>query len=121
MFTETPAGAEEFRMRQLGAQFAGREVLLGDIAAGGAGVCRHRALMLKVLGDEAGLEVTLVRGRLSLHGSSGGHAWNEIVIDGRRLLVDPYRPPTYEFRTLTEVGDAYRGVDGGSIYGGGGG
>ena len=32
----------------------GKEVLLGEAVAFGAGMCRHRSLLFKVLADEAG-------------------------------------------------------------------
>ncbi len=68
------------------------EVLIGDVAkiTDGAGVCRHRSLMFKLLADEAGLNVALVRGCWAHRtGKQGGHAWNELQLpDGRVLIVD---------------------------------
>lgn len=77
---------------------ANKQILLGefiDMAAHGqgGGVCQHQALLFKVLGDEFGLDVNIVSGiagadRLT-PGSTPNHAWNEVVIDGQRLLYDP--------------------------------
>jgi transglutaminase/protease-like cytokinesis protein 3 len=55
-----------------------------------AGVCRHRSLLFKILADEAGLKVALVRGNYARKGPPGvAHAWNEVLLDnGSRLLVD---------------------------------
>ncbi|HEY9871654.1 MAG TPA: FHA domain-containing protein, partial [Candidatus Obscuribacterales bacterium] len=79
-------------------EFAGKRVLLGEFieraARGeGAGVCQHQALLFKVLGDEFGLDVSFVRGysgtRPPKAGSQLNHAWNEVFIDGQRLVFDP--------------------------------
>jgi hypothetical protein len=90
----TPPGGMRYDMKTcelLEKEFANKPVLIGDwIDQGQAGVCRHRSLLFKILGDEAGLNAALVRGNFA--GSSdqaGGHAWNEITLeDGRRVLVD---------------------------------
>lgn len=82
-------------------QNKGKQVLLGDYidraARGeGAGVCQHQALLNKVLGDEFGLDVSLVSG---FYGSAAkgslpkdtfaNHAWNEYHIDGKTYVFDP--------------------------------
>src|SRR5438128_11467172 len=75
------------------------EVRLGDIPkiTDGAGVCRHRSLMYKILADAAGLKVALVRGNYAhSNGRQGGHAWNELHLDdGRVLIVDTMNPPRH--------------------------
>jgi hypothetical protein len=74
--------------------YAGKEILIGDIIR--AGVCRHRALVFKLLADEAGLAVALVRG--------SSHAWNELIGEnGEKLIVDVMNPkPGYYFPKTTE-------------------
>lgn len=73
------------------AEYEDREVLIGEIDAG---VCRHEALLFKLMADEAGLQAALVRGNYRGLGGGGGHAWNELVLDGgRKLLVDVTNPP----------------------------
>jgi len=76
--------------------YRGRGVLIGDVVAicGGAS-CRHRTLLYKLLADEAGLSVSMVRGRyLHSDGRLGSHAWNEQYLkDGSVLLVDIMNPP----------------------------
>src|SRR5262249_25157890 len=47
---------------QFSQQQAGKRVYLGEYIKQGKGVCSQQSLLLKVLGDELGLEVTLVRG-----------------------------------------------------------
>ena len=76
-----------------GAGARGQEVLLGDVGRLGGGVCRHRSLLFKVLGDEAGLSVDLVRGQLKFAGGQGRHAWNELTLaNGRKVVVDIMNP-----------------------------
>ena len=60
------------------------EVLLGDIINSGAGMCRHRALLTKVLADEMKIKCRLVHG----YYNGGGHAWNEIITKGDTYLFD---------------------------------
>jgi hypothetical protein len=77
---------------QLEGEFCNKPILIGDwVDQCQAGVCRHRSLLFKILADEAGLKAALVRGNYAGSGDSGRgdpHCWNEIVLDGRRLLVD---------------------------------
>ena len=61
-----------------------KEFLMGDIIKSGAGVCRHKALMTKILGDEIGLGTRVVQG----YYQNGGHAWNEVVLGDRTFLFD---------------------------------
>jgi hypothetical protein len=85
--------------------YRNQEVLIGDVAkiTKGAGVCRHRSLMYKLLADEAGLKVSLVRG---LYGRDPAkavyHAWNELFLDGGKMvIVDTTNPqPDFHFPTL---------------------
>lgn len=80
-----------------------QEVLLGDIIEmqPPVAVCRHRSLLLKVLGDELGLHVELQRGNFyeggqpiydlqgNLMNHGGGHAWNVIKFeDGTSAIYD---------------------------------
>ncbi len=87
----------------LGSNHQNQEVLLGDAAQkGGGGVCRHRALLFKVLGDEAGLKVALVRGYAKCtDGSYGGHAWNEVELtDQPKQMVDVMNPTRIQNRVV---------------------
>lgn len=71
-------------------EYANEGVLIGEVSRiCGAGVCRHRSLLFKVLADEAGLNVALVRGNYSSGRATVGHAWNELHLgDGKRVLID---------------------------------
>ncbi len=61
-----------------------KEVLLGDIINSGAGVCRHRSILTKLLADEVGLKSRMVQGYFG----GGGHAWNEIITKNETYLFD---------------------------------
>lgn len=60
------------------------EVLLGSVINSGAGLCRHRSLLSKILADEIGLKCRMVQG----YYGNGGHAWNEILTKGETYLFD---------------------------------
>ena len=70
----------------------GKKILLGDIFKKGAAVCRHRALMFKILGDEIGLPVEIKRGYLdSMY--TGAHTYNFICFeDGTKEIYDAMNP-----------------------------
>ncbi|MBI4820485.1 MAG: hypothetical protein HY791_29730 [Deltaproteobacteria bacterium] len=94
VFRPTEGNAEDAANRTE-SKMRGREVLIGEAAdLGGGGACRHRALLFKLMGDEAGLDVALVRGGMqTASGRSGGHAWNELKLaTGDRLMVDVMNP-----------------------------
>jgi hypothetical protein len=108
---------------QLEDEFTNQPVLIGDwVDQCQAGVCRHRALLFKILADEAGLKAALVRGNYARKGPPGiAHAWNEVQIDnGQRVLVDvmhhggkPVFPPVND----PDVVRHYLKVDGTPWYG----
>ena len=60
------------------------EILLGDIINSGAGMCRHRALLTKILADELNIKCRIVQG----YYNGGGHAWNEIITKSDTYLFD---------------------------------
>lgn len=81
-----------------------RDYLLGEFVRGGRGVCRHRALLYKVLADELALKATLCAGILfdrncfknnlfSGHSipktQNAGHAWIEAQINEEKWIIDP--------------------------------
>ncbi len=86
-------------------QYRNKPLRIGEmVEQAHAGVCRHRSLLFKLMGDEAGLKTALVRGNyVHLHaGGSGAHAWNEIKLDdGRRYLVDTTLHPKDPFPEIT--------------------
>ena len=97
----------EDRTRQfLAGRYPSQEVLLGHVPLlCGAGVCRHRSLLFKLMADDAGLKVALVRGNYGIKETNvGGHAWNELFLtDGKKVIVDVMNPqPDYYF---PEVGE----------------
>ena len=109
---------------QLEKELTNKPVMIGDWVRlqCQAGVCRHRALLFKVLADEAGLRVALVRGNFARKGPPGvPHAWNELTLDdGQRVLVDVmHNGGKAKFQPLNdaEVVERYRKVDGKAWYG----
>ncbi len=68
------------RYRKLMADNAGKEMLLSDFA--GNGSCTQRALLLKLLADEMGLDSSIVRG------NGGAHVWNTFRFDGKEEIYD---------------------------------
>lgn len=79
----------------------GKRILLGDFIARaarneGAGVCQHQALLMKALGDDFGLDVSIVNGFYGAKPTGGfprdtfaNHAWNEVHIKGETTIYDP--------------------------------
>lgn len=122
----TPPGGSRWVVEtvgQLEVEFKNRPVLIGDwLDLCQAGVCRHRALLFKILADEAGLRASLVRGNFAPEGPPGlPHAWNELELsDGDRVLVDVMHnggSPRFPIVTDPEVIKHYLKVDGTPWYG----
>ncbi|MDN4484028.1 transglutaminase domain-containing protein [Demequina lignilytica] len=68
-------------------QVAQSQEAYGILVAGSA-VCNGYAQAFKAIADAAGLEVVTVTGQAWSGPTSGGHAWNRVMIDGRWLVVD---------------------------------
>jgi hypothetical protein len=49
------------------------------------GVCRHKALLLKILCDAVGLKCALITG----YSTAGRHQWNIVSLDSGDYLIDP--------------------------------
>ena len=101
-------------------EYANRAVLFGEMEeVCQSGVCRHRALLFKMLCDEAGLKSALVRGNYNAGLTRGGHAWNELLLDdGSRVIVDVMNPkPGFAFLPETDKeAKAYLSVKNEVIY-----
>ena len=114
-------GQAEAATRQL-MDYRNSEILLGQVAEYcGGGVCRHRSLLFKIMGDEAGLRVGLRRGHMKSRGRLlGRHAWNEITLsDGSRRIVDVMNPEkNFKLPLAEEVSHKYAGIKGEELYGG---
>lgn len=123
----TPPGGQQWTepaITQLTGEFTNQPVLMGEILEHcHAGVCRHRALLYKMLADEAGLKAALRRGHLRDRNYPAGypHAWNEIHLDdGTKLLVDSsYRAGNWEFPDVNtpSIVEEYRKLDNSPLYG----
>ena len=110
----------EAATRQL-MDYRNSEILLGQVAEYcGGGVCRHRSLLFKIMGDEAGLKVGLRRGHMKSRGRLlGRHAWNEITLeDGSRRIVDVMNPEkNFKLPPAEKVSHKYAGIKGEELYG----
>lgn len=90
---------------------------LGEILQSQSAGPRHRSLLAKVLGEEAGLKVSIVRG--SLNGYQ--HSWNEIRFDnGQTIVVDFSKITANNTPTYFPVGALnkvyYRDLAGNPLY-----
>ena len=119
----SPGGNREEAVRaveEFTEEYANRPVLFGEMEeACQSGVCRHRALLFKMLCDDAGLKSALVRGNYHSPRGSGGHAWNELILDdGSRVIVDVMNPrPGFAFLPETDSeAKHYVTVKDGEIY-----
>lgn len=82
---------------------------LGYIINSGAGVCRHMAITAKVLADDLGLKMSLVRGRhKGSDGYLGAHIWNEVELsNGKKYLFDTAQGEFVDFASRDNVLDKY--------------
>ena len=81
-------------------------IKLGQTIKSGAGMCRHRALLTKVLADEIGLNSSMIRGCFELQGLEP-HMWNEVTIDGEKYLFDAILNNVIKLDSKAEVLDKY--------------
>lgn len=69
--------------------FQSKEILLGEVFQGQWATCRHKALMFKILAEEAGLNAKMIRGKAFDLAGYGPHVWNEVKFsNGEKLLID---------------------------------
>ncbi|MCX7009728.1 MAG: hypothetical protein NTY53_21210 [Kiritimatiellaeota bacterium] len=124
--TTPPGGMRwaESTCLELGKDFKNKAVFLGDwIEQAHAGVCRHRALLFKILAEEAGLKVALTRGHYVMPSRpvNEPHVWNELFLDdGRRVLVDiAMKRDQQDFPAVTapQVSEKYHRLDNTPLYG----
>ncbi len=91
-----------------------REVLLGELIDLRAGVCRHQALLFKILADEVfddKIPVCLVRGNYD----GGGHVWPTVELeDGKALIVDTSAGQLVF--TTQEAASNYQDIEGNKMY-----
>ena len=105
MTPEQGRGVCENRSEYLSKQYVSQDVLIGDVVdLCGAGVCRHRALLFKLMADEASLSSALVRGNFGTPEKSAGHTWNEVTLDNQKMvIVDVMNPqPDFYFPSVGE-------------------
>ena len=86
-------------------QFCSDFIPIENTAASGAGVCRHKSFLAKVLGDKLGLNIAMARGRFITNTELGigeSHIWNEIKIGEKWFLMDVEQG---RFEDLTKFSD----------------
>lgn len=69
-------------------KFSSDYLSISQITASGAGVCRHKALLAKALGDEIGLDISLIRGDFYNGLLPESHIWNELKLGNSYFLFD---------------------------------
>ena len=86
-------------------EFSSDFIPIENTAASGAGVCRHKSFLAKVLGDRLGLHVAMARGRYIINQELGigeSHIWNEVKIGDKWFLMDIEQN---RFKNLAEYSD----------------
>jgi transglutaminase-like putative cysteine protease len=58
------------------------------ILVAGTAVCTGYAHAFQLLAQASGLEPVVVTGTASSGFTTGGHAWNQVLVDGQWLVVD---------------------------------
>ncbi len=115
-----PGGAVwlESTVNPLETEYEDKPILIGEwLDQAHAGVCRHRALLFKILADEAGLPTALTRGNYQSSPGKEGfpHVWKEVALDdGVRVIVDVMHDgslPRLRESTDPDVVEHYRKVD----------
>lgn len=91
----------------------GKALYLGEIVNSGSGVCRHRALLAKILGDAGGINISLVRGYFA----GNLHAWNEVTLrNGQTYILDIMHRRIINISYEPHLASYYRSVRGENIY-----
>lgn len=94
-----------------------QKIRLGEISNG---VCRHRAILFKLLADENGIRSRLVRG--SFYKKGYGHAWNVVMLDdGNFYVVDVMQDPATLYSQDSPAANIYMRTTGSGEMGGIGG
>lgn len=73
----------------------------------GTAVCTGYAHAFKLLAQAAGLEAVVVTGTASSGFTTGGHAWDQVLLDGQWLVVDP----TWDDSNDDEIGRDFLLID----------
>jgi hypothetical protein len=89
----TPAGMTAEKLNDLYVAFIdaneGDRVTLGRCLQDGHGACTQQALLFKVIGDEVGLNVKLIRGNGTDGGININHAWTTVDFGDGPRVFDP--------------------------------
>lgn len=98
--------------------FPNQPIKIGSIIGSGAGCCRHMALVAKLIGDEVGINVSLVRGKIQSHsGHLGNHIWNEVRLpNGEKYLLDVAQHKLIKFNASDDFINRYFDVNKNKMY-----
>lgn len=98
--------------------FPSEPIKIGSIIGSGAGCCRHMALVAKLLGDEIGIHVSLVRGKINTRsGHLGNHIWNEVSLpNGEKYLLDVAQRKLIKFNSGDDFMNRYYDVNKNKMY-----
>lgn len=89
-------------------EFSHDFIPIENTAAVGSGVCRHKSLLAKVLGDKLGLNVAMVRGwYFPSKGIDESHMWNEVKIGKKWFLMDVEQNRFIDLEKFPEFKDFY--------------
>ena len=91
-------------------QFCNDFIPIENTAASGAGVCRHKSFLAKVLGDKLGMHIAMARGHYIVVPELGipeSHIWNEIKINDKWYLMDVEQGRFKDLAQFPEFSDLY--------------
>ncbi len=89
-------------------QFSHDFIPIENTAAAGAGVCRHKSFLAKVLGDKLGLNVAMARGwYFPDKVMEESHMWNEVKIGEKWFLMDVEQGRFVDLAKFPEFSDFY--------------
>jgi hypothetical protein len=74
------------------------------------GVCRHRAVIFKMIADQTGLPCRLVRGDYISEKGTEGHAWNIVRLDNKHYLCDIMHDPGTLYEDGSEKAEHYKRI-----------
>lgn len=89
--------------------FASVPTKIGSIVASGSGCCRHKSLIAKVLADEIGMNMSIVRGKINSRPDHyGNHIWNEVRLgNGKKYIFDGAQGKLFDTKSANPFMDKY--------------
>jgi hypothetical protein len=99
-------------------RFPEAPISIGSVIESGVGCCRHMSLVAKLIGDEIGMNISLVRGKI---GDSffdlTNHAWNEVKLsNGQKYLLDVAQRKLVKFSADEDFIKKYYDINKNEMY-----